>query len=85
MNAYERDFDETKYMSLLIKHDEQLDKYNEIWEKASKVIKKGTDSKSVYKDQNLKTKIKSYEGKINPNSHDNKVASLKNVKILNCS
>ena len=30
MSAYRKDFDETKYMSFLIKHDELLEKYNEI-------------------------------------------------------
>ena len=30
MSAYRRDFDETKYMSLLIKNDELLKKYNDI-------------------------------------------------------
>ena len=33
MGAYRRDFDESKYISLLIKDDELLEKYNEIWEK----------------------------------------------------
>ena len=32
-NAYRRDFDETKYMFDLIKNDEMVEKYNEIWEK----------------------------------------------------
>ena len=31
ISAYRRDFDETKYMSFLIKNDELLDKYNDIW------------------------------------------------------
>ena len=30
MSAYRKDFDETKYMSFLIKDDELLEKYNEI-------------------------------------------------------
>ena len=30
MSAYRKDFDETKYMSFLIKLDELLEKYNEI-------------------------------------------------------
>ena len=34
MSAYRKDFDETKYMSFLIKDDELLGKYNEIWEKS---------------------------------------------------
>ena len=30
MTAYRKDFDETKYMSFLIKDDELLEKYNDI-------------------------------------------------------
>ena len=33
MSAYRRDFDETKYISFLIKNDELLEKHNEILEK----------------------------------------------------
>ena len=33
MSAYRRDFNETKYMTFLMKDDELLEKYNEIWEK----------------------------------------------------
>ena len=40
MSAYRKDFDETKYMSLLIKEYELLEKYNEIWEKVSNSMKK---------------------------------------------
>ena len=35
MSAYRRVFDETKYVSFLIKDDELLKKYNEIWGKVS--------------------------------------------------
>ena len=31
MSAYRRNFDETKYVFLLIKDDELLEKYKEIW------------------------------------------------------
>ena len=31
MSEYRRDFDETEYMSLLIKDDETFEKYNDIW------------------------------------------------------
>ena len=34
MSACRREFDETKYMSFLIKDDESLEKYNGIWEKS---------------------------------------------------
>ena len=33
MSAYRRDFNETKYMTFLMKDDELLEKYYEIWEK----------------------------------------------------
>ena len=48
MNAYRRDFDETEYMSFLIKDDELLEKYNEIWEKLKNIIQKEFDSEPVY-------------------------------------
>ena len=34
MSACRREFDETKYMSFLIKDDESSEKYNGIWEKS---------------------------------------------------
>ena len=37
MSAYRKDFDETKYMSFLIKDDELLEKYNETWKKKLKI------------------------------------------------
>ena len=39
MSAYIKDFDETKYLSFLIKDDELLEKYNEIWEKVKNSLK----------------------------------------------
>ena len=47
MSAYRKDFDETKYMSFLLKHEELLEKYNEIWDKDSNSMKKGSDSEPV--------------------------------------
>ena len=35
MSAYRKDFDETKYMSFLIKNNELLQKYNGIWNKVN--------------------------------------------------
>ena len=66
-STYRRDFDETKYMSFLIKDDELLDRYNEIWEKFKNSINKEFDSDPSYKEKYLKAKIKPYDGKINAN------------------
>ena len=57
-SAYRRHFDETKYVSLLIRDDELLEKYNEIWEKVKNSIKKEFDSKPVYSEKYLKAKKK---------------------------
>ena len=48
MSAYRWDFDETENMSFLIKENELLEKYNEIWEKVKNSIKKEFDSELVY-------------------------------------
>ena len=73
MGAYREDFDETKYISFLIKDDKLLEKYNEIWEKVKNSLKKEFDSEPVYNEKYLKAKIKSYNVKINTNFHNNKI------------
>ena len=57
----------------LIKNDELLEKYNEIWENVDNSIKKGFSSEPVCNGKYLKTKIKSCEGKISTNFHNNKI------------
>ena len=47
MNAYRKDFDKTKCMSFLIKDENLLEKYNEIWKKSTILSKKEFDSKPV--------------------------------------
>ena len=49
----------------MIKDNELLEKYNEIQDKVSKFIEKIFDSEHIYNGKYLKTKIKSYERKIN--------------------
>ena len=71
MCSYKRDFDETKYISFLIKYNELLEKYNEILEKVKNSIKKEFDSEPVYNEKYLKAKIRSYNGKINTNFRNN--------------
>ena len=73
MTAYRKDFDETKYMSFLIKDNELFKKYNETWEKVKNSLKKEFDSEPVYNEKYLKAKMKSYNGKINTNFHNNKI------------
>ena len=41
--------------------------------KFSNIIKNEFDSKPVHNEKNIKTKIKSYNGKINTNVHNNKI------------
>ena len=45
ISAYTKDFDETKYISFLIKDNELLEKYNEIWEKVKNSLKKGKEKR----------------------------------------
>ena len=68
MSACRKDFDKTKCMSFLIKDEKLLQKYNEICKKVGNIIKKEFDSKPVYNEKYTKTKVKSYNGKINTNS-----------------
>ena len=58
MCTYRRDFDESKYIYFLIKDDELLEKYNEIWEKVRNSIKKGFDSDPVYNEKICKSSNK---------------------------
>ena len=57
----------------MIKDDELLEKYNEIWEKVKNTIKKNLIVKLVYNKKYLKAKMKCYNGKINTNFHNNKI------------
>ena len=73
MRAYRRDFDKAKCMSSLIKNDEFLEKYYEIWDRVSSSITKGFDSEPVYNEKYLGTKIQFYERKFITNFHGDKV------------
>ena len=70
MSEYRRDFDKTECMSFMMKDEKLLEKYNEIF---SSIIKKEFDSEPVYNEKYLTTKIKSFNGKINTNFHNNKI------------
>ena len=48
----------------LIEDDDVLEKYNTIWDNVSADIKKEFDSEPVYKNNYLKTKIKSHGNEV---------------------
>ena len=73
MNGYVKYFDSNKCMNLLVHYKELLTKYNEIWDKISNLLKKGFISETVYNDKYIKTKIKSYNNKINTNFQGDKI------------
>ena len=73
MIAYRRDFGETKYVPFLIKDDELLETYKEIWEKLKIVSKKEFDNEPVHNKKYLKAKVKYCNEKINTNFRNNKI------------
>ena len=48
MRASKKEFDETKYISFLIKDDELLKTYTEIWGKVKECLKRKFYSESLY-------------------------------------
>ena len=56
-----------------MKDEKLLEKYNDIWKKVSNIIQKEFDSNPVYNEKYIRTKIKSYNGKINANFHNKKI------------
>ena len=73
MSAYRKDFDETKYMSFLIKDDELLKNMIKFGKRLKILLIKKFDIESVYNEKYLKAKIKSYNGKINTIFDNNKI------------
>ena len=69
-------------MSFLIKDRKLLEKYNKIWKKVSNIIKKYFFSKPLYNEKYLKSKVKSYNGKINTNFDNKKIP--KNCSLCIC-
>ena len=69
-------------MYFFIKNEKLLKKYHETWNKDSNSIIKRFDSEPVYNEKYLKTKIKSYKGKININFNNKKIP--KECSQCNC-
>ena len=58
MSTYERYFDKTKCMYLVIKDETFLDKYMKVWKKVSDIIKNKFNSELVYNKKYLKAERK---------------------------
>ena len=61
MSEYFKNFDGSKYMPFLINEGKLSETYNKIWHRASNLMKKAFDSKPVYNENYLRTKINSYD------------------------
>ena len=74
MIGYVKCFDSNKSMSFKVIDKKLLKNYIKIWKKVSNLLNIKFDSEPVYgdNDKHIKTKIKSYEAKINTNFQGNK-------------
>ena len=74
MNAYVKYFDKNnKHINLLVNDKEMLKKDSEIWNKIKRLIKKEFNSKPVYNDKYITTKIKIYNNRLYTNFQHNKI------------
>ena len=74
MNAYAKYFDENnKYMNLLVNDKKIFKKYFDVWNKMKSLIRKEFDSKPMYNDKYIKTKIEIYIDKVYSNFRHNKI------------
>ena len=75
MIGYVKHFDSTKTMSFMVSDKKLLKKYTNIWERVCNLVNIKFDNEPVYGDNDkyIKTKIKSYEGKINTNFQGKKI------------
>ena len=62
INGCVKYFNADKWMNLLV-HDGELLKKYDIWDKISNLLKTGFDSKTVYNDKYIGTKIKIYNNR----------------------
>ena len=77
MTGYARKFDENATMSFIVKDKQLLKKYTKIWEKIEGLMKINFESKLVYSDKYIKTKIEIYTGSIITNFHNKKMPKEK--------
>ena len=74
MNGYIKYFENGgKNMSLLIKDDDVLNKYNEIWGNIKEKLNIKFHSMSVYDEKYMKDKVREFNGMIKANFSDDKI------------
>ena len=76
MTGYAKKFNENGTMPFRANNKQLLQKYNEIWEKVEKLLRKDFESKHVYGDDDkyIKTKIKIYADNVITNFHNKRFA-----------
>ena len=79
MTGYDRKFDENATMSFRVHNKQLLKNYNKIWEKVEKLMKIDFESKPVYDDEYIKTKIKIYAGSIITNFCNKEMPKEKSI------
>ena len=68
MSGYIKYFENgVKNMSFMIKNDDVLDKYNEIWNKIKKTLNTKFHSMPVYDEKYIKAKVREFNGVIKTN------------------
>ena len=79
MIGYVRTFESKTTMSFKIRDKQLLKKYNQIWKRVEKLLKKEFDSKPVYGDDDkyIKTKIIMYDGNMLTNFQGKKMPKEK--------
>ena len=68
-------------MSFVIKDDEVLDKYNEIQDKIKETLSIKFHSIPVYDEQNIKAKVREYNGVIKTIENINKCQKKTNITL----
>ena len=74
MNGYIKHFENgSKYMSFVVRDDEVLDKYKEIWDVIKNKLCIKFHSEPIYDKKYIKTKVRKFDGVIKTNFLGNKV------------
>ena len=73
MNEYDKYFNDSKYMNLLVHDTELLKKFNKISDNISNLLKEWFDSEPVYDNKYIKAKIKIDSNNTNTNFYGNKI------------